>query len=102
MDASLPTRIKQCFNAMESIMPQRCVRSGGIVLIILKSALGGGESSASRHCRFTPRDRVPGINCIGSWVAPREGVDAVECGKNLSPTGNQTPVVQPVARSYTV
>jgi hypothetical protein len=37
----------------------------------LISALDGGEWSASRPGRFTPRKRAPGIHWIGGWVHPR-------------------------------
>jgi hypothetical protein len=44
---------------------------------LLTSALGGGEWSASRPGRFTPRERAPGTYWIGGWVGPRTGLDAV-------------------------
>jgi hypothetical protein len=37
----------------------------------LTSALDGGEWSASRPGRFTPRERAPGVHWIGGWVDPR-------------------------------
>jgi hypothetical protein len=43
----------------------------------LTSALNGGERSALRHGRLTPRERTPGTRCIGVWVGPRAGLDAV-------------------------
>jgi len=43
----------------------------------LVSALDGGEWCASRPGRFTPRERVPGIHWIGSWMSSRAGLDAV-------------------------
>jgi hypothetical protein len=36
----------------------------------LTSALDGGEWSASRSGRFTPRERAPGTHWIGGWVGP--------------------------------
>jgi hypothetical protein len=52
--------------------------SGGIApLIFFTSVLDGGEWSASRHGRFTPRERAPGTHWIGSWVGPRVVPDAV-------------------------
>jgi hypothetical protein len=42
------------------------------------SALVGGEWSASRLYRFTPRKRAPGVHQIGSWVCPKFGLDDVE------------------------
>jgi hypothetical protein len=44
---------------------------------LLTSALDGGEWSASRRGRFTPRRRVPGSHWIGGWVGPSAGLDAV-------------------------
>jgi hypothetical protein len=35
------------------------------------SALNGGEWSASRPGRFTPRERTPGTHWIGGWVRPQ-------------------------------
>jgi hypothetical protein len=43
----------------------------------LTSALDGGEWSASRPGRFTPRERAPGTHWIGGWVGPRAVLDAV-------------------------
>jgi hypothetical protein len=44
----------------------------------LTSALDGGEWSASRRSRFTPRERAPGNHWIGGWVGPRAVLDAVK------------------------
>jgi len=43
----------------------------------LTSALDGGEWSASRPSRFTPKERTPCTHWIGVWVGPRTGLDAV-------------------------
>jgi hypothetical protein len=43
----------------------------------LTSALDGGEWSASRPGRFTPRERASGTHWIGGWVGPRAVLDAV-------------------------
>jgi hypothetical protein len=43
----------------------------------LTSALDGGECSASRPGRFTPRESVPITHRIGGWVVPRIVLDAV-------------------------
>jgi hypothetical protein len=70
----------------------------------LTSALDGGDLSASRPGRCTPRERVPGTYCIGGWVDPRAVVDAVVKRKILSPrrkSNPRTPIVQPVAQRYT-
>jgi hypothetical protein len=45
------------------------------VHIFLTSALAGGAWSASRPCRFTPRERAPGTHCIGGYVGPKAGLD---------------------------
>jgi hypothetical protein len=54
--------------------------SGGIALhrSLLTSALDGGKWSATRSGRFTPKERAADIHCIGGWVDPRDGLDAVE------------------------
>jgi hypothetical protein len=36
--------------------------------IFLTSALVGGEWSASRLFRFTPRERTPDVYWVGGWV----------------------------------
>jgi hypothetical protein len=51
----------------------------------LTSALDGGEWSASRPCRFNPRERAPGTHWIGGWVGPRADLDAVVKRKIPSP-----------------
>jgi hypothetical protein len=43
----------------------------------LTSALDGGELSASRPGRFTPRERVHSTHWIGGWVGPRSVLDTV-------------------------
>jgi hypothetical protein len=51
----------------------------------LISALDGGEWSASRLGRFTPRERAPGTHWIGGWVGPRAVLEAVVKKKIPSP-----------------
>jgi len=51
---------------------------------------------------FTPRplyywERTPDTHRKGGWVGPRAGLDAMVKRKIPSPTGNRTPVFQPVA-----
>jgi hypothetical protein len=46
--------------------------------IFLTSALAGGDWSASRPVRFTPRERAPGTHWIGGWVDPTAGLDDTE------------------------
>jgi hypothetical protein len=70
----------------------------------LTSALDGGEWSASRPGRFTPRVRALGTHWIGGWVGPRAVLDAVVKRKIPSPrreSNPRTPIVQPVAQRYT-
>jgi hypothetical protein len=70
----------------------------------LTSALDGGEWSASRLSRFTPRERAPGTHWIWGWVGPRAIPDAVMKRKIPSPrkeSNRRTPIVQPVAQRYT-
>jgi hypothetical protein len=60
---------------------------GGVnveIHVFLTSALTGGEWSASRTGRFTPRENAPGTHSIGGWVGPRTGLDDVEKRK-ISP-----------------
>jgi hypothetical protein len=45
------------------------------------STLDGGEWSASRPCRFTPRETAPVPRCIGGRVGPRAGLDIMVKGK---------------------
>jgi hypothetical protein len=64
----------------------------------LTSALDGGEWSASRSGRFTPRERAPRTHWIGGWLGPRVVLDAVVNRKIPSPrreSNPRTPIVQP-------
>jgi hypothetical protein len=70
----------------------------------LTSALDGGEWSASRPGRFTPRERPPDTHWIRGWVGPSAVLDAVVKRKIPSPrreSNPRTPIVQPVAQRYT-
>jgi hypothetical protein len=51
----------------------------------LTSALDGGEWSASRPSRFTPRERDPCTHWIGGSVGPRDVLDVVVKRKISSP-----------------
>jgi hypothetical protein len=79
-------------------------RSGGISSThSLTSALDGGECSASRPGRFTPREEAAGIHCIGGWMGPRAVLDAVSKRKIPSSrreSNHRTPIVQAVAQRY--
>jgi hypothetical protein len=66
----------------------------------LTSALDGGERSASRHGRFTPRETAPGTLWTGGWVGLRAVLEAVVKRKIPSPCREsklKTPIVQSVA-----
>jgi hypothetical protein len=70
----------------------------------LTSSLDGGEWSASRPGRLTPRERAPGTHLIGGWAGPRAVLDAVVKRKIPSPrwkSNPRTPLVQPVTQHYT-
>jgi hypothetical protein len=58
-----------------------------LIHIFLTLALVGGEWSASRRGRFSPRKRTPGTNLTGGWVSPRAGLDDVEKKKFLTLPG---------------
>jgi hypothetical protein len=68
------------------------------------SALDGGEWSASRSSRFTPREKAAGTHWIGGWVGPRAVLDALVKRKIPSPrreSNRRTPIVEPIAQRYT-
>jgi hypothetical protein len=70
----------------------------------LTTALDGGEWSASRPGRFTPRERAPVTHWIGDWGGLRAVLDAVVKRKisSLRRVSNpRTPIVQPIAQRYT-
>jgi hypothetical protein len=56
---------------------------GHITPTFLTSALDGGEWSASSPESFNSGERVPGTHCIGGWVGPNTGLDAVQYRKIL-------------------
>jgi hypothetical protein len=77
--------------------------SGGIAPRILTLALNGGEWSASRFGRFTPRERTLATHWIGGWVGFRAVLDTVVKRKIPNPLRKlnpRTPIVQPVAQRY--
>jgi hypothetical protein len=70
----------------------------------LTSALDGGEWSASRPNRFTPRERVTGIHWTGGWVGSRAVLETVVKRKFPSPRWESNPrasIIQSVAQRYT-
>jgi hypothetical protein len=67
------------------------------------SALDGGEWSASRPGRLTPKERAQGTHWTGSWMGRRAVLDAVVKRKIPSPRREskpRTPTVQPVTHCY--
>jgi hypothetical protein len=67
------------------------------------SALDGGEWSASRLGRFTPRERAPGTHWMGGRVGLRAVLDAVVKRKIPNSRWESNPrtrIVQPVAQRY--
>jgi hypothetical protein len=62
--------------------------SRGVAPRILTSALDGGEWSASRPGRFTPRESVSVTHWRGGWVGLRAGLDTVVKKKIPSPCWN--------------
>jgi hypothetical protein len=58
--------------------------SGGIAPPFLNSVLDGGEGSASRPGRLTPREIAAVTYSIGGWVGPRARLNAAEKIKILA------------------
>jgi hypothetical protein len=67
----------------------------------LTSALDGGEWSASRPGRFTPREGAPGTHWIGDCVGPRAVLVRRKIPSPRRESKPRTPIVQPVAQRYT-
>jgi hypothetical protein len=57
----------------------------------LTPALDGGEWSASRPGRFTPREIAHDTHWIGGWVGPRAGLDAMVKRKFPVSAATRTP-----------
>jgi hypothetical protein len=70
--------------------------------IFLTSAPVGGVWSASRPCRFTPVERVPGTHWIEGWVDPRAGQEDINKGKSLSLPGFELRLLCRRARSQSL
>jgi hypothetical protein len=69
---------------------------------LLTSALDGGEWSASRCGRFTPRERAPYTHWRGGWVVPTDGLDAVVKRKIPPSTGIRTRDRRAHTQRYTI
>jgi hypothetical protein len=68
----------------------------------LTLAVGGGEWSASRPGRFTPREGGHGTHWLGDWVGHRAVLDTVVKRRIPSPfqeSNSRTLIVQPIAYS---
>jgi len=66
-----------------------------IQLHVLTSAQARGEWLTSRSGHFTPGKTVAGTQCIGGWVKPRAGLDAVAKVKIPIVAGYRNPVLHP-------
>jgi hypothetical protein len=71
------------------------------LLSFLTSALDGGEWLDSSPGHFNPGERFHGTHCIGGWVDPTAGVEAVDKRKIPVPAGNRTPTLHPIGRYCT-
>jgi hypothetical protein len=58
---------------------------GGSISPFLTSELDGGESSASYHCHFNPRETVPTAYHTGYWLGPTACLDIMEKRKITYP-----------------
>jgi hypothetical protein len=67
----------------------------------LTSALDGGEWSASRPGRFTPRERAPRTHWTGGWMGPRAVLVKRKIPSPCRESNPRTPIIQPVAQLYT-
>jgi hypothetical protein len=70
--------------------------------VFLTSELVGGEWSGSRPGHFTPGKEPPSTDCIGCWVGPRAGLNAVEKRKSLPLPGLEFRPVGSPARSQSL
>ena len=77
--------------------------SGGIAPLFLILALDGSEWSASRSCRFIPREIDPGTHSRGDWVGPQNPSGRLEGRKTFPLPGLELgpSPVQPVVSRYT-
>jgi len=62
---------------------------------ILNLGLYGFEWSNTCPDCFTPMERDPDTHEIGSWLAPRRGLDMVEKRKIPAPAGNSACLSSP-------
>jgi hypothetical protein len=67
--------------------------------LLLISVLDRGEWSYLGHCYFVTEGTAPGTHLMGGWEDLRVGLDAVAKRKVHGHPGNQTPDIQPIARS---
>jgi hypothetical protein len=77
-------------------------RSGCIDPHFLTLALAGGEWSALRPGRFTPKERAPGTHRIGGWMDPGARLDDGEKRKFLTLPGLELRTHRRPARSQSL
>jgi hypothetical protein len=70
--------------------------------VFLTWALVGGEWSASRPGRFTPRERASGTYWIGGLSAPQNRTERCGEEKILASAGTRTPTPRRPARSQSL
>jgi hypothetical protein len=67
-------------------------KGAGVLLhSFLTSAINGGEQLVSRPDRVSPGEKAPNSHWIGSWVTPRDGLDAMAKRKTTVPAGSRSP-----------
>jgi hypothetical protein len=66
----------------------------------MTTALVGREWSASRPCRFTPRERASGTHWIRGWVDHKTGLDDMEKRKKFIAPGLELRSFSLTARSH--
>jgi hypothetical protein len=73
-----------------------------LVHIIFTSALVGGEWSAPRPGRFSPRKRAPGNHWLGGWMGPRTDLGCMEKRNFLTVPGLELRILGLPARSQSL
>lgn len=52
-------------------------KNGGMAVPFVTLVLDRSQWSASRPCSSNPGDTAPFIRCMGRWMGPRVGLDAL-------------------------
>jgi hypothetical protein len=95
-------KLSLCFQL--STTPWRRIRSGGIIPRILNLGIRWMWVISFRPRLLYPQGKTPGTHWIRGCVGPRTVLDVMVKRKILSPcreSNPKTPIVQPVAQSYT-